>query len=97
MRYHSYCVGWWQAAWRVFSPLLKELEAPNAPPPEPYKFGSCGPSGAAERLAERYGFRWTEEPAGEEDGPAPKKAQKGADEEKRALPPPRATTMTSQT
>lgn len=27
-------------AWRIFTPLLKEIEGPNGPAPIPYKYGT---------------------------------------------------------
>ncbi len=44
------------ASWDVVTPLLRALEARNTMP-EPYMFGTAGPTGA-ELLAAAYGLRW---------------------------------------
>lgn len=43
-------------AWRIFTPVLKELEA-NREPPLPYRFGSRGPQ-QADHLAAKYGYKF---------------------------------------
>ena len=45
-----------QAAWGLFTPVLKEIEA-KAVAPELYPYGSRGPVGA-HYLAAKYGVRW---------------------------------------
>eukprot|EP01116_Phalansterium_solitarium_P006270 TRINITY_DN1857_c0_g1_i2.p1 TRINITY_DN1857_c0_g1~~TRINITY_DN1857_c0_g1_i2.p1 ORF type:complete len:545 (+),score=193.01 TRINITY_DN1857_c0_g1_i2:44-1636(+) len=47
-----------RAAWRIFTPLLHELDA-GAVQPEIYTFGSRGPA-QADQLMQRYGFERTE-------------------------------------
>lgn len=44
------------AAWELFTPLLKELEEKKIAP-ELYPYGSCGPAGA-HYLAANYNVRW---------------------------------------
>ncbi|KAJ6806767.1 glucose-6-phosphate 1-dehydrogenase, chloroplastic-like isoform X2 [Iris pallida] len=44
------------AAWKLFTPLLKELEEKKITP-ELYPYGSCGPV-AAHYLASKYNVRW---------------------------------------
>lgn len=43
-------------AWRIFTPVLKEIEA-NKEPPLPYKFGSRGPK-QADHLASKHGYKF---------------------------------------
>lgn len=43
-------------AWRIFTPVLKEIEA-NKEPPLPYKFGSRGPQ-QADHLAAKHGYKF---------------------------------------
>lgn len=43
-------------AWRIFTPVLKELEA-NREAPLPYRFGSRGPQ-QADHLASKYGYKF---------------------------------------
>ena len=45
-----------QAAWGLFTPVLKEIEAKQVVP-ELYPYGSRGPVGA-HYLAAKYGVRW---------------------------------------
>ena len=45
-----------QAAWALFTPVLKELES-KAVAPELYPYNSRGPVGA-HYLAAKYGVRW---------------------------------------
>eukprot|EP00955_Chlamydomonas_euryale_P044922 353000-Chlamydomonas_euryale.AAC.26 len=47
-----------QAAWDLFTPLLKEIETKKVPP-ELYPYGSRGPVGA-HYLASKYGVRWSD-------------------------------------
>jgi len=47
------------AAWRLFTPLLEELEGPGKSAPELYPYGSRGPIGG-HYLAARYNVRWAE-------------------------------------
>jgi len=46
------------AAWAIFTPLLHALEAPGAPRPVVYPFGSRGPP-AADMLIRRAGYRYS--------------------------------------
>uniref|UniRef100_A0A6G1SBY9 Glucose-6-phosphate 1-dehydrogenase n=1 Tax=Aceria tosichella TaxID=561515 RepID=A0A6G1SBY9_9ACAR len=43
-------------AWRIFTPVLKEIEA-DREPPLPYKFGSRGPK-QADHLVSKYGYKF---------------------------------------
>lgn len=43
-------------AWRIFTPVLKEVEAKKEPP-LPYKFGSRGPK-QADHLVSKYGYKF---------------------------------------
>lgn len=43
-------------AWRIFTPVLKELES-NKEAPLPYRFGSRGPQ-QADHLASKYGYKF---------------------------------------
>lgn len=43
-------------AWRIFTPVLKEIEL-NKDPPLPYKFGSRGPQ-QADHLASKHGYKF---------------------------------------
>jgi glucose-6-phosphate 1-dehydrogenase len=43
-------------AWRIFTPVLKEIEA-NRDTPLPYKFGSRGPK-QADHLVSKYGYKF---------------------------------------
>ena len=45
-----------QAAWELFTPVLKEIESQSVAP-ELYPYGSRGPVGA-HYLAAKYGVRW---------------------------------------
>ena len=45
-----------QAAWELFTPVLKQIES-QAVAPELYPYGSRGPVGA-HYLAAKYGVRW---------------------------------------
>ena len=51
-------------AWRIFTPVLREIED-SKEPPLPYKFGSRGPK-QADHLVSRHGYKfygtykWTE-------------------------------------
>lgn len=48
-----------QAAWGIFTPLLKRLET-EKPVPEPYAYGTRGPA-AADQLAARLGYVYNED------------------------------------
>ena len=45
-----------QAAWELFTPVLKQIESQSVAP-ELYPYGSRGPVGA-HYLAAKYGVRW---------------------------------------
>lgn len=47
------------AAWKIFTPALLELDSENAKKPELYRYGSNGPSNMKE-LAEKYNVRWSD-------------------------------------
>lgn len=46
------------AAWRIFTPALLELETDGAKRPELYQYGSMGPANSDE-LADSYGVQWS--------------------------------------
>jgi len=48
-----------EASWKIFTPILHELESKSAEDPIPYQFGGRGPV-EADELAKRYGFKRTE-------------------------------------
>ena len=52
-RAYWYCI-FAQASWRIFTPALQRMAADHAQP-EPYEFGSRGPSGA-DALARKFGM-----------------------------------------
>lgn len=47
------------AAWKIFTPALHQLEADDAPQPELYEYGSKTTENC-DKLAERYGVRWSD-------------------------------------
>lgn len=47
------------AAWKIFTPALHELEQKDAPMPEPYRYGSGGPQASID-LAAKHDVRWSD-------------------------------------
>jgi glucose-6-phosphate 1-dehydrogenase len=47
-----------QAAWRIFTPLLHQIEKGNGVKPKPYAYGSRGPEGLDDFI-KKYGVERT--------------------------------------